>query len=77
MEAIALPTNDTKVVVNFGKRNIFTRFRTPHALISERGSHFYNKLLGNLLAKYGVKHKVASTYHLPTSSQVKVSNRKR
>ncbi|XP_070032352.1 uncharacterized protein [Nicotiana tomentosiformis] len=34
VEAIAVPTNDAKVVVNFVKKHIFTRFRTPRFLIS-------------------------------------------
>ncbi|XP_070037287.1 uncharacterized protein [Nicotiana tomentosiformis] len=72
---IALPTNDTKVVVNFVKKHIFTRFGTPRVLISERGTHFCNKLLNNILAKYGVKHKVATAYHPKMSGQVEVSNR--
>nr|XP_016491162.1 PREDICTED: uncharacterized protein LOC107810820 [Nicotiana tabacum] len=56
VEAIALPTNDVKVVVNFVKKYIFTRFGTPRVLISDGGTHFRNKLLDNVLAKYGVKH---------------------
>lgn len=53
LEGHTLPINDAKVVVNFVKKNIFTRFRTPRALISYKGTHFCNKLLDNLLAKYG------------------------
>nr|XP_009615419.1 uncharacterized protein LOC104108137 [Nicotiana tomentosiformis] len=53
VEAMALPTNDARVVVNFVKNNIFTRFGTSRALISDGGTHFCDKLLGNLLAKYG------------------------
>ncbi|XP_070050142.1 uncharacterized protein [Nicotiana tomentosiformis] len=63
VEAIALPTNDAKVVVKFVKKHIFTRFGTPRVLISDGGTHFCNKLLNNVLAKYGVKHKVATAYH--------------
>ncbi|XP_070010417.1 uncharacterized protein [Nicotiana sylvestris] len=74
-EAIALPTNDAKVVVSFVKKHIFTRFGTPRMLISDKGTHFNNKLLNNVLAKYGVKHKVSTAYHPQTSGQVKVSNR--
>ncbi|XP_070050474.1 uncharacterized protein [Nicotiana tomentosiformis] len=76
VEAISLPTNDAKVVVNFVKKHIFTHFGTPRVLISDRGTHFCNKLLNNVLAKYGVKHKFATAYHPQTSGQVKVSNRK-
>ncbi|XP_019267190.1 PREDICTED: uncharacterized protein LOC109244536 [Nicotiana attenuata] len=75
VEAIALPTNDAKVVVSFVKKHIFTRFGTPRMLISDGGTHFCNKLLNNVLAKYGVKHKVSTAYHPQTSGQVEVSNR--
>ncbi|XP_070044884.1 uncharacterized protein [Nicotiana tomentosiformis] len=34
VEAVALPTNDTKVVVHFVKKHIFTRFGTPRVLIA-------------------------------------------
>ncbi|XP_070008143.1 uncharacterized protein [Nicotiana sylvestris] len=75
VEAIALPTNDAKVVVSFVKKLIFTRFGTPRVLISDGGTHFCNKLLKNVLAKYGVRHKVATAYHPQMSGQVEVSNR--
>lgn len=75
IEAIALPTNDAKIVVSFVKKHIFTRFGTPRVLISDGGTHFCNKLLKNVLAKYGVRHKVATAYHPQTSGQVEVSNR--
>ncbi|XP_075108825.1 uncharacterized protein LOC142180679 [Nicotiana tabacum] len=63
VESIALPTNDAKVVVSFVKKHIFIRFGTPRVLISDGGMHFDNKLLNNVLAKYGVKHKVSTAYH--------------
>ncbi|KAL5569963.1 hypothetical protein UlMin_026538 [Ulmus minor] len=75
IEAAALPTNDAKVITRFLQKNIFTRFRTPHAIISDEGSHFCNRLLENLLAKYGVRHKIATAYHPQTSGQVELSNR--
>jgi hypothetical protein len=75
VEAVALPTNDAKVVVKFLRHNIFSRFGVPRALISDQGTHFINKLLENLLKKYNVKHKIATPYHPQTSGQVEVSNR--
>ncbi|KAL5583455.1 hypothetical protein UlMin_015897 [Ulmus minor] len=75
VEAIALPTNDGRVVVKFLKKNIFTRFGTPRAIISDGGSHFCNSQFEALLAKYGVTHRVATPYHPKTSGQVEVSNR--
>ncbi|XP_070026466.1 uncharacterized protein [Nicotiana sylvestris] len=75
VEVAALPTNDAKVVVGFLKKNIFTHFGTPRAIISDGGTHFYNRAFEKLLAKYDVCHKVATPYHPQTSGQVEVSNR--
>nr|XP_016440655.1 PREDICTED: uncharacterized protein LOC107766392 [Nicotiana tabacum] len=75
--AIALPNNEARSVTTFLKKNIFTRFGTPRAILSDSGSHFCNKAFARLLEKYGLKHKVAAPYHPPLSSgQVKISNRK-
>ncbi|XP_075088299.1 uncharacterized protein LOC142170317 [Nicotiana tabacum] len=52
VETIVLPTNDAKVVATFVKKNIFSRVEIPRDLISDEGTHFYNWLLNNLLAKY-------------------------
>ena len=75
VEAIATPTNDNKVVMNFLRKHIFCRFGVPRAIISDGGSHFCNKPLEALLLKYGVKHKVATPYHPQTSGQAEISNR--
>ena len=61
--------------LKFVKKNIFSRFRVPKAIISDRGSHFCNKPFESLLTKYGVKHKVATHYHPRTISQVELANR--
>ncbi|XP_049381251.1 uncharacterized protein LOC125845761 [Solanum stenotomum] len=44
VEAVALPINEGKSVVHFLKCYIFARFGTPRAIISDGGSHFYNRL---------------------------------
>ncbi|CAL8083265.1 unnamed protein product [Prunus armeniaca] len=75
VEAIATRTNDAKVVIGFLKGNIFTRFGTPRAIISDGGSHFVNQAFAALLKKYGITHKVATPYHPQTSGQVEISNR--
>ncbi|XP_070017689.1 uncharacterized protein [Nicotiana sylvestris] len=51
VEAVALPNNESRSVVNFLKKSIFTRFGTPRAIISDGGSHFSNKAFDTLLAK--------------------------
>lgn len=43
VEAKATKTNDSKMVEDFVKSNIFARFRTPRAIICNNGLHFYNK----------------------------------
>nr|GEU57196.1 DNA-directed DNA polymerase [Tanacetum cinerariifolium] len=74
VEAKALPTNDARVVVKFLK-SLFARFGTPHAVISDRGTHFYNDQFAKVMLKYGVTHRVSTTYHLQTSGQVEFLNR--
>ncbi|CAL2277586.1 unnamed protein product [Prunus armeniaca] len=63
VEATATRTNDHKVVLNFLKDMIFTRFGTPKAIISDGGSHFCNKPFEELMKKYNITHKVATPYH--------------
>jgi len=75
VETIASPTNDSKVVLKFLKKNIFTRFGTTRALLSDNGTYFCNKPLESLLKKYGIFHKVTTPYHPQTSGQVELSNR--
>ena len=53
VESIATYTNDAKVVLNFLKRNIFTRFGTPRSIKSDKGSHFCNRMVEKLLKRYG------------------------
>lgn len=69
------PTNDAKALIKFLKRNIFTRFGTPRVMVGDKGSHFCNKAFESLLAKYRLKHKVATSYHPQTSGQAEISNR--
>ena len=75
VEAIPCKHNDHKIVLKFLKENIFSRFGVPKAKINDGGTHFCNKSFETLLAKYGVKHKVATPYHPQTSGQIKLANR--
>ena len=44
VEDIALTNNEWKSVTAFLKKNIFSRFGTPRAIISDGGFHICNKL---------------------------------
>nr|GEY58475.1 hypothetical protein [Tanacetum cinerariifolium] len=74
VEAKALPTNDARIVVKFLKY-LFNRFRTPRAIISDRGTHLCNDKIDKVMSKYGVAHPLSTAYHPQTSGQVEVSNR--
>nr|GEV36744.1 reverse transcriptase domain-containing protein [Tanacetum cinerariifolium] len=74
VEAKALPTNDTRVVVKFLK-SLFARFGTPRAIISDLGTHFCNDKFAKVILKYGVTHRLSTAYHPQTNGQVEVSNR--
>nr|GFB23792.1 DNA-directed DNA polymerase [Tanacetum cinerariifolium] len=74
VEVKALPTNDARVVVKFLK-SLFSRFGTPRAIISDRGTHFCNDQFTHVMIKYEVTHRLATAYHPQTSGQVEVSNR--
>nr|GFB40848.1 reverse transcriptase domain-containing protein [Tanacetum cinerariifolium]GFB41746.1 reverse transcriptase domain-containing protein [Tanacetum cinerariifolium] len=73
VEAKALPTNDARVICKILK-NLFARFGTPRAIISDRGMHFYNDQFAKVIQKFGVTHRLATPYHPHTSGQVEVSN---
>nr|GEX98928.1 aspartic peptidase [Tanacetum cinerariifolium] len=73
VEAKALPTNDARVVCKFLK-NLFARFGTPRAIISDHETHFSNDQFAKVMLKFGVTYHLATAYHPQTSGQVEVSN---
>nr|GEX13843.1 reverse transcriptase domain-containing protein [Tanacetum cinerariifolium] len=62
VEAKALPTNDARVVVKFLK-SLFSRFETPKAIISDRGTHFCNDQFSRVMSKYRVTNRLSTAYH--------------
>ncbi|GJY40885.1 reverse transcriptase domain-containing protein [Tanacetum coccineum] len=73
-EAQALPMNDARVVISFLKK-LFCHFGMPKALISDRGTHFYNKIMEKIMKIYGVTHRFSTSHHPQTSGQVENTNR--
>ncbi|GJU15681.1 reverse transcriptase domain-containing protein [Tanacetum coccineum] len=74
VEAKALPTNDARVVVKFLK-SLFSQFGAPRAIISDRGTHFFNDKFDKVMSKYRVTHHLSTAYHPQTSGQVEVTHR--
>ena len=62
-------------MVTFHQKNIFSRFGTPKAIISDEGTHFCNKIFAAVMMKYRVKYKVATAYCPQSNGQAEVSNR--
>nr|GEX62192.1 reverse transcriptase domain-containing protein [Tanacetum cinerariifolium] len=69
VETKALPTNDARIICKFLKY-LFARFGAPRAIISDRGTHFCNEQFAKVILKYGVTHRLSTTYHPQTSGQV-------
>ena len=74
VEAIPTRTNDAKVVVQFLRSHIFSRFGTPRALITDNSTYFCNKMIDKVLQKYGVRHRTSLAYHPQSNGQAEVSN---
>ncbi|GJX00341.1 reverse transcriptase domain-containing protein [Tanacetum coccineum] len=73
-EAQALPTNDARVVISFLKK-LFSRFGMPKALISDKGTHFCNKIIDKVMKRYVVTRRFSISHHPQTSGQVENMNR--
>lgn len=63
LEAKAIKTDDAKIIARFVRSNIFVRFGVPRVLISDKGTHFCNKIMETLLKKYVVQYRTSTTYH--------------
>ncbi|XP_022158810.1 protein NYNRIN-like [Momordica charantia] len=75
VEEVACSSSDAKVVTKFLHKHIFTRFDVPRVVISDEGSHFINKAVASLLAKYNIRNKISTAYHPQLKRQAEISNR--
>lgn len=75
IKAAVLPMNGAKSVLKFLQKNIFIRFGTRRAIISDEGTLFYNRIFAAALTKYEIKYKVTIAYHPQTNSQAELSNK--
>ena len=53
VEVIPTRTNDASVAAQFLRNHVFSRLDTPRPLITDNGTHFFNKIIDKVLHKYG------------------------
>ena len=84
VEAIPTRTNDAKVVAQFLRSNIFSRFGTPRALIIDNGTHFCNKVIDRFCKSMGyvivhllhITHNQTGKQRYPTAKSSTFSRRR-
>ena len=74
VEAIPTRLDNAQTILKFLRSHIFSRFGVRRAVISDQGTHFCNKLINNLLAKYGVTQSI-NPIPPQTNGLAEVSNR--
>ena len=75
VEAKATPKNDAHTTAKFLYENVFTRYGLPIEIMSDRGSHFLNKVIEHLLNEFMVVHRKLAPYHLQANGQAKSTNK--
>lgn len=74
-EARAIPKDDAKKVAKFIYEEIICWHGCPQSILSDRGSHFRNRLIDELLAELSVTHYYSTPYHLQTNRLVEWFNK--
>ena len=73
VEEISCPRNYANIVFRFIQRNILRRFGAPRTIISDKGSHFANKVFVKLMSRYGFRHVMGLAYHSQSNGKVEIS----
>ena len=63
-----------KAVSSFIYRKIICEYGYPEILQSDRGTHFVNRMIQDLIKKFRIKHRLSSLYHLQTNELVERFN---
>src|SRR5436190_23640475 len=74
-EAKAMKEATAENVVQFIDKRIICRHGCPKIILSDRGTHFRNKLVDGLCERFEIKHKLSSPYHPQTNGLVERFNR--
>ncbi|MCO5582245.1 hypothetical protein L7F22_036137 [Adiantum nelumboides] len=75
VEAKATIKNDAKTKAQFLYENIFTRYGLPIEIVSDRGTHFINEVIEQLLDEFMVIHRKSTPYHPQANGQAESTNK--
>ena len=67
--------NDAYTTAKFLFEYVFTRYGLPIEIVSDRGTHFLNEVIENLLEKFMVIHKKSAPYHPQANGQAESTNK--
>ena len=62
-EASPVKYYTTVIAVNLLFENVVTRFGYPKILLSDKGTHFVNKMIADLTMEFQIQHKKITLYH--------------
>ncbi len=74
-EARALANANARNVANFLYEDIICRHGCPRKIISDRGTHFNNQVIENLLERFKIRHNLSTPYHPKTNGLVERFNK--
>jgi Integrase zinc binding domain/Integrase core domain len=74
-EAKAVKTDNAKEVAIFIYEDIICRHGCPQKILSDRGTHFNNKMIEELMNKFEIKHRFSTSYHPKTNGLVERFNK--
>ena len=74
-EARPLPLANADVTATFLYEEIICRHGCPNRILSDRGTHFNNRMIERLLKTFNIKHLLSSPYHPQTNGLVERFNR--
>ncbi|MCO5575728.1 hypothetical protein L7F22_029531 [Adiantum nelumboides] len=75
VEAKATTKNDAKTKAQFLYWNIFTRYGLPIEIVSDKGTHFINEVIEQLLDEFMVIHRKSAPYHPQANGQAESTNK--
>ncbi|GES79036.1 putative integrase core domain protein [Rhizophagus clarus] len=74
-EAKTLEKADAKEVARFIYEDIICRHGCPKKILSDRGSHFNNKIIESLLKEFRIKHNFSTPYYPKTNGLIERFNK--